>query len=235
MATQYANGKIVTSGLVLALDAADRNSYVSGSTVWNDMSGNGNTGTLTNGPTFSNNSIVFDGVDDSATIPYQSSLGLSSQGTLSVWCYPTTLLQDNYAGLVGMTTGGQANQQSYFLLWRKINNIIQAGIQNAGTYNIIQISLPTSIAWYNFVLTWNGTTINLYQNGISATAPISQTINAQTLNTFVDIGGKMFQGDNGGSGYFAGYIPITQIYNRGLTDTEVLQNYNAQKSRFNLK
>jgi hypothetical protein len=46
--------KIVTNGLVLALDAADRNSYVSGSTTWNDLSGYNYNGTLTNSPTFSN-------------------------------------------------------------------------------------------------------------------------------------------------------------------------------------
>jgi len=51
MATQYAFGKIITDGLVLCLDAADRNSYVSGSTTWFDVAGSNN-GTLTNGPTF---------------------------------------------------------------------------------------------------------------------------------------------------------------------------------------
>ena len=45
--------KIVTSGLVLALDAADKLSYRGSGTTWRDLSGNNNTGTLTNGPTFS--------------------------------------------------------------------------------------------------------------------------------------------------------------------------------------
>ena len=58
---------IITNGLVLALDAANTKSYVSGSTVWRDLSGNNNSGSLTNGPTFNSangGSIVFDGVDD---------------------------------------------------------------------------------------------------------------------------------------------------------------------------
>ena len=66
MATQYAFGKIITDGLVLCLDAADRNSYVSGSSTWRDVAGSNN-GTLTNGPTFSSSnggSIVFDGSND---------------------------------------------------------------------------------------------------------------------------------------------------------------------------
>ena len=59
--------KIITDGLVLYLDAANPYSYVSGSTVWNDISRGGNNGTLINGPTFSsanNGSIVFDGTND---------------------------------------------------------------------------------------------------------------------------------------------------------------------------
>jgi hypothetical protein len=70
MATQYAFGKIVTNGLVLALDAADKNSYPGSGTTWRDMSGNNSNSTLTNSPTFNSangGSIVFDGVDDYTT------------------------------------------------------------------------------------------------------------------------------------------------------------------------
>jgi hypothetical protein len=236
MAFNY-SPKIVTDGLVLYLDAANQYSYVSGSTSWNDISRGGNNGTLTNGPTYSSangGSIVFDGTNDYVTIPYQLSLRLSSQGTLNVWCYPTTLSQGQFAGLIGMTTSGTSGGQSYLIHWRKFNNTIQAAIQNNGTYNIIETPLPTSIAWYNFTFTWNGSFLNLYQNGISVATPIAQTINAQALTAGVDVGGRMFQGDGGNQGYFTGYIPNTQIYNRALSATEVLQNYNATKTRFGL-
>jgi hypothetical protein len=236
MAFNY-SPKIVTDGLVLYLDAANQYSYVSGSTSWNDISRGGNNGILTNGPTYNSangGSIVFDGTNDYVTIPYQLSLRLSSQGTLNVWCYPTTLSQGQFAGLLGMTTSGTGGGQSYYLHWRKFNNTIQAAIQNNGTYNVIETPLPTSIAWYNFTFTWNGSFLNLYQNGTSVSTPIAQTINAQALNTGVDVGGRMFQGDGGNQGYFTGYIPNTQIYNRALSATEVLQNYNATKTRFGL-
>ena len=58
---------IVTNGLVLYLDAANNRSIVSGSTTWFDLSRNGNTGSLINGPTYSSangGSIVFDGAND---------------------------------------------------------------------------------------------------------------------------------------------------------------------------
>ena len=65
-------GNIVTSGLVLNLDAAKRDSYPGSGTIWRDISGNGNNGTLTNGPTFNSDnygSIAFDGVDDYVLLP----------------------------------------------------------------------------------------------------------------------------------------------------------------------
>ena len=46
MATQFANGKIVTDGLVLAINAADKNSYPGSGTTWTDISGNGRNNTL---------------------------------------------------------------------------------------------------------------------------------------------------------------------------------------------
>ena len=55
------------SGLVLCLDAADKNSYSGTGTTWTDLSGNGYNGILTNGPTFSNTNggiFIFDGTDD---------------------------------------------------------------------------------------------------------------------------------------------------------------------------
>ena len=78
---------VVTNGLVLALDAGDRNSYVSGSTTWFDLTGVNN-GTLTNGPTFntgSGGSIVFDGVDDYVNLGANSSNYSRTSFTIDSW------------------------------------------------------------------------------------------------------------------------------------------------------
>jgi hypothetical protein len=64
--------RIVTDGLVLALDAANSLSYPGSGTTWTDLSGKGNNGTLVNGPTFdqaNGGSIVFDGTDDYVNLP----------------------------------------------------------------------------------------------------------------------------------------------------------------------
>jgi hypothetical protein len=93
MAVQYANGKIATNGLILALDSGDRNSYSGSGTSWTDLSGNGNTGTLTNGPTYSSTnggSIVFDGSNDYIDLGNKT-LGVELQDkSACVWIYQTT-------------------------------------------------------------------------------------------------------------------------------------------------
>ena len=92
----FGNGpRIVTNGLVLALDASDRNSYVSGSSTWFDVSGVGNNGTLTNGPTFNSTnqgSVVFDGANDSTEFAggsFNYSPGITGEVSLEMWVYPT--------------------------------------------------------------------------------------------------------------------------------------------------
>ena len=82
----YDGPSIVTNGLVLSLDAADKNSYPGSGTVWTDLSGNNIIGTLTNGPTFNSQnggSIFTDGTDDWISTPYSGSAADSY--TFSAW------------------------------------------------------------------------------------------------------------------------------------------------------
>ena len=89
---------IVTDGLVLWVDANDKTSYPGSGTIWKDLTTNGYTGTLTNGPTYSSTdggSIVFDGVDDHVTtgetlnpIAYGLFADVSTTWSVSSWFLP---------------------------------------------------------------------------------------------------------------------------------------------------
>ena len=106
---------LIQDGLVLALDASDRNSYVSGSTTWFDVAGSNN-GTLTNGPTFntgSGGSIVFDGVNDYVVNNTVTSL-ITNQLTLSVWFYATDTSTDNSI----ISSENSATTNSRFILFQ---------------------------------------------------------------------------------------------------------------------
>jgi hypothetical protein len=226
MAVQFAFGKIVTNGLVLALDAADRNSYVSGSTIWNDVSGNGNNGTLTNGPTFSNNSIVFDGVDDYCQTA-TNSITNNSSFSLSCW-FSITILNGIFRPIID---GGSLNSGTlgYCLAINNSNRIYVAS--NAG-YVEISNSISTN-TWYNIVGTAQFGTpylLNVYINGVLGTPNTSATTNALTNNSsFIRLGQSI-----NGTNRLPGSVGVAQIYNRPLSATEILQNYNALKSRFGL-
>jgi hypothetical protein len=225
MATQFANGKIVTSGLVLALDAADRNSYVSGSSIWNDVSGNGNGGTLTNGPTFSNNSIVFDGVDDSVICTNNSSVQITT-GTIIAWINANS----NNTSFRGIIT-----KQSAWGLFL-FNNLLVAYDWGNSQIRSTGINLGNN-AW-NYVAMSFTETIGTPSNNaiiyIRGRELENQNYQLTTTVKHVDQNTTVQVGDGNASQFFSGKIPIVQIYNRALSTQEILQNYNLQKSRFNL-
>jgi hypothetical protein len=78
---------IVGNGIVLNLDAGNTQSFNNSGNTWYDLSGNGNNGTITNGPIFNpgnGGSIVFDGVDDVVSFGNILNIGLNSW-TMSCW------------------------------------------------------------------------------------------------------------------------------------------------------
>ena len=229
MATQYSNGKIITSGLVLSLNAADPNSYVSGSTTWNDMSGNGNTGTLVNSPTFSSTnggSIVFNGSNQYASVANQT----TNSFTLACWINTTAAsLTGTEAwqgtGLIWSDVGGTAND---FVL-AVLNNKMSWFTGNPDSSLNGSITVTTG-NWIYITAVKNGSasTKQLYINAVSE-GSTSSSANILNANSTIAIGGNTLDGR-----YFNGKIANVQIYNRVLLLKEIQQNYNAQKSRFNL-
>jgi len=228
MATQYAFGKIVTDGLVLALDAADRNSYPGSGTTWRDLSGNNNGGTLTNGPTFSSangGSIVFDGADDNINLGNPDSLNITGSITLSSWIRLTNW--NNYPGIItkgyDVTGGYSIHIRNDYSIWFEI----------LSSANVRQIYNPTSLtislnSWFNVVCTYNQTQMQIYINGIAAGSGYSTSVLIKLTSNDVLIGNLPTYG------FFNGSVSNVQIYNRALSAQEILQNYNALKSRFNL-
>lgn len=229
MATQFAFGKIATDGLVLALDAADRNSYISGSTTWKDLSPNGNNGTLTNGPTFNSDnggSIVFDNVNDYVSIPESTSVDITTNTiTFGAWCYPT--VSNKYQHII-VKNVGESRQYGMWLsvsgtsyIFRSLNGVV--------TQTNILISTPWIVNNWNYImLVYNGSTIKIYLNGQEVSSQ-NASGNIVHTNSNVNIGGEPTQ-----AYFFNGRISIAQIYDRALSAAEILQNYNAQKSRFGL-
>ena len=211
----YTNGpKIVTDGLVLCLDAGNNKSYPSSGTSWSDLSGNNNNGTLTNGPTFTGSfggSIVFDGSNDYATNVYsQPAYQSTTSFTWNVWVKPTSAATGT---IIGNRGGGSLD-------FTKLQN------QGYEYYPLTLSYAMTLNVWQNACVVKNQSSFYYYINGIlvnSGTSSVTRGANPLYLG-----------GDPGASEYAPNSIASVQIYNRPLSASEVLQNYNATKGRFGL-
>jgi hypothetical protein len=210
------------SSLVLELDAADRNSYVSGSTIWNDISLNNNSGSLINGPTFSSASlggIVFDGVNDHVNST-NTILG-ASPSTYEMVVKINARTNSNVEN--AFFTAGIESPNRMRLYFMRNNNFAVAYYDNDFTFSYsVQVGVIYDVC---FVESGTGT-VSLYVNG-----SFIQSTNLTAPNT---LGTSLYIGRYA-TIYLNAEVYNAKIYNRVLSAQEVLQNYNAQKSRFGLK
>jgi hypothetical protein len=235
----YRGPSIIKDGLVLYLDAANTKSYPGSGTTWFDKSGNGNNGTLTNGPTFSSDnlgSISFDGVNDSVQITKVPSIDFTptSSFTMMVWAKVLGLSGDftstrtstvfgrgGTAGSVGIGVRSTANTFTWRIGSRAVNDIQTSISFTSGTIDFLGlVYTPTFQYIYR-----NGILINTQDTSGGVGGSFDNNAYAMGINLAV----------TGGSGAFMnGNVYNAMMYNRALTSQEVLQNYNATKSRYNL-
>lgn len=236
MSTLSGGPNIITDGLVLSLDAANIKSYVSGITTWTDLSRSGINGTLTNGPTFDSTnggSIVFDGLDDyielgSIVANTNNPLMLNGSSlTLSAFIKKSTggdsfqrvidkSTSSSNVGGYGMWVDGQ--QLGYSVNgnnWRS-NSTTSCPLN---VWNQITITATTSsvTAYVNGTLTPGG-----FYAGTFSTPP-NTTTNLR-IATWYNATGREFKGN----------IAYVSIYNRALSQQEILQNFNATRARFGI-
>ena len=225
----FSNGPtVVTNGLVLSLDAGDRNSYVSGSTTWFDLAGTNN-GTLTNGPTFNTGSfgsIVFDGVDDYVTTNSNIGISGSNPRTVECWIYVDSTNTKSILGYGGQATGILFDAIVYY-----VNGYLTViGHYYGGGYDTIS-TLPSRNTininqWNHVVHMYDGTTASIYTNGVFSNSKefsISLGNQLNTTNSTFKIGTGQYTGNYQ---YTTGRISSAKFYNRALSASEVLQNYN---------
>ena len=214
--------RIVSNGLILTLDGANIKSYPGSGTTWSDISG-GRTGTLLNGPAFSTaggGSIDFDGSNDHIT--FDSTITQLSDYTINAWFFI-----DTNTAAQGVISGGQdaVGKRRAMLIWNGgsgVNYYLRSSTYGS---NPASTTVMSSGQW------WNGTvsvasagTVKIYVNGALENTS-ANTLNSPSSNT-------LYVGRTEYGEYFNGKIAIVNVYNRVLSDAEVLQNYNAMKARF---
>jgi len=212
---------IVTSGLVLCLDAANPRSYPSTGTTWNDIISSGYNFALTNGPTYSNNNLgyfTFDGVNDYAVAANNTALDTQTP-TVEVWVKTNATTQNGFWFEKGSVNSQYALfQEGASIQWR---------LGPLGDLSTTTATFMNTSAWYQVVGTFTSGSRILYINGVQVNSNgTTGTLSTNTSGMFVGAYGT-------GTGYYYnGQLSICRVYNRVLSAAEVAQNFNAIRGRY---
>ena len=218
--------ELVADGLVLNLDAGDPRSYPSSGATWTDLSGNGNNGTLVNGPTYSNadggGALIFDGSTE--FVSFSSAPDTVNTGyTIGAW-FRATSFGTNAQGLVSYGNETTSQRRALFLWDGGSSGIVRLTSSTYGS-NILGSTTLALNTWYYGVVTVLSTgECKIYLNGVLDGSG-TNTLVSPTSNT-------LYVGKTGSSEYFNGKISFTHIYNRALSAAEVAQNYDALRVRY---
>lgn len=220
---EFTGAPVVDESLVLWLDAAQTASYPGSGTTWTDLSGRGNTGTFTNGPTFSSingGSIVFDGIDDYVNCGNSSILNVGNNITVNVWFYVNS--NSGYQPILGKVVS------DFSLGWELANSSGGFRTTFRPSANIIDITAGVLIVgnWYMGTMTFDNAIVKLYLNSVQTGSSTSG--GPVTLNSTEPLSiGRRVQGN-----YYNGRVSHVSIYSRVLTDIEIQRNFNALRRRY---
>lgn len=214
------NPTIVTSGLIVCLDAANPKSYPGTGTAWNDISGGGNHATLYNSVTFTTSgqgSLNFNEVDNYAKINTTGVLPTTAY-TKIAWFRPESSTQN-------IISGG-TNDHAFWMNGTSTN--LASG--HNGNWTTVSYSPGDMLnKWWCGAVTFNTTTgWVLYLNGQQVT---SNTTSTTPVGGPADVRIGAY-GD--AANLFDGDIPVVKIYNRVLTSDEIKQNFNALRGRYGI-
>jgi len=233
MATNYNYfGNLVTNGLVLDLDAAKLASYPGSGTTWFDISGNGNNGTLTNGPTFSGigkqAAIVFDGTDD--YVRFNSGLYGRTSFSLEYWFYQNSIESFSQEIFTSdYTTPGNTSNPGIEIYTNGTTLYFRSNYNN----NTRPATTTISAGVWNHVVAicTVDSGITIYLNGVQGNSNTPTNSYITWNNEPLNLGAL--------TGYFIplafnGKISNGKVYNRALSATEITQNFNALRGRYGI-
>ena len=234
---------ITREGLVLCLDAGAVRSYSGSGSNWDDIAGESFIRGGINGATFSaesgaggTKSFSFDGSNDYVQHNENDVFSTQTSGSISVWF--KTSYSGNYQYLISSgDDSAQTNQLGLAIYNAAGNSVLYFyAIANGGTYSLVEG--PTSVAdgnWHHAVVVSTGTAWKIYLDGVEEGLTVTNGSNNGTW--FGDVAnrngfdiGRFRQPSP--TYYFNGKITCVHIYNKALSATEIIQNYEAHKGRF---
>jgi hypothetical protein len=231
----YRGPRVIRDGLVLALDAGSIRSYPGSGTTWTDLSGYNNHGTMVNATYSSEGSGSIDfGTPNYVTIPHDTSYKPSTTLTVGMWFKPESrpyfgkLLSLPYSETWSSPYVAYNMSQTYTTTGKPSFDLTTAG-------GISYATATTAIdngTWCYMVGTYDGSNMRIYINStLEDTTAKSGNIDYNGADSVLTLGR---QGESLTGEYCDSKTAIVHIYNKTLSQTEITQNFNAQKSRFGL-
>ncbi len=220
---------IISDGLVINHDAANRASYIPTDTITYNTIDTSKSGSFINSPTFISSPPTwdFDGTDTSINCgdyEMDGSAGL----TVEAWCKSDTTVNTSRR----IVSKDQVGVQGAWILWVNSTNLLWQ-THNGSVFKVAEYSAYSEDTnWHHIVGTLRNSTNTLYLDGVAVASvgSVGALDDADNEEIVIGADSDVASPDH----VWNGQIANVKIYNRGLSSTEVLHNYNALKSRFGL-
>ena len=230
---------VIDTGLVLALDAGDTNSYPGSGTTWTDLSGQGNNGTIT-GAVYSNGYFDFDGVNDDVVNTGTSFLKTNDNVTLEAFFNHDSNSGSYFFLYEGEGDGFGGNVE--FHLYANSGYLSSWFTTSSGDFSLggsgVSASAITAGEWnhaavtYSNLSTASGASSKLYLNGVEIDSFSGATVDIASMPTSSLLIGRPYSTSLGRR--YNGQVAAVKVYNRTLSASEIQQNFNALRGRFSI-
>ena len=236
---RYPGLPAATGGTITYLNGYTIHTFTTSGTftpyLWNNVNGDSSySGSLINGPTFNSYQnggyLSFDGTDDYVINSNFNITPTNNELCISLWYNtPNNAAEKMLIDLCG--SSNPSSDRDFFSIrqnWSANGKISCYFNSTTGFQYVVFPNQVVANTWNNIVYSKVGNTLNAYLNGTSvATTNVSGNI--QTIQRYIIAQDNLFSGN-----LWSGIMANVMIYNKGLSQAEVTQNYNAQKSRFGL-
>lgn len=220
---------IVTDGLKLWLDASNPASYPGSGTTWFDLSGNSDDATLYGPILFEDNALKFNGTNNSTYVMTAlKSNYIISDFTFSIWLKRIGNSLSGISGYIGNFS--IVSKSGYVLANRNSDTSLSIWYGNGSAFPAYDIyKLTTNKNWINITTSYTSGVERVYVNGIIV---LTRNISIyQAQNSRIIIGRWAY---DYGEYVLNGYVRESIVYNKGLSGSQILKNYNATKSKYGL-
>ena len=222
--------------IVLNLDATNNSSYGGSGSIWNDVSGQNNTATFTSTPTFSSNpgSLTFSTASYATTI--SSTINLTT-ATFIAWVNPSQI-QSNYTGIIYLPKSSTDLNNRYGMQFRTNNSVGYTwGMNGATTYNWDSQLYTPNNQWSMVAISVSANSTTAYlcnASGITSAINTDTHAAASGFKYYVGRDPISYSSSEADLRTFKGKISRVSVYNATLTQADITNIFNAQKSTFGI-